>query len=90
MGDNWADLPDRGKPGKVETLVLEAWGHGIRIDGDDPAHHGTSLVGLLMRAREIDDNEGRCSHERWHMGYPVARCIKARGHAGEHAEEKTK
>ena len=39
--------------GPVETLVLEAWGVGVRIDTDTPAQQA-KLVDLLDRARALD------------------------------------
>ena len=70
--------------GKVEALVLEAWGRGIRIDADDPAHHGTALVRLLILARDIDDNEGRCSFRCYGLMPDAHRCALPAGHKGEH------
>lgn len=41
--------------GKIEDLVLRAWGRGIRIDrADHPEEHGKALVDLLFEARGID------------------------------------
>lgn len=45
--------------GPVETLVIEAWGLGVRIDTDVS---GAGLVNLKRRAREIDESAGPGPH----------------------------
>jgi hypothetical protein len=76
--------------GEVEALVLRAWGHGVRIDAgdkDNPEAHSKELLEILMKAREIDANEGRCTYRRWNIERPDApreRCVKPAGHKGDH------
>lgn len=53
--------------GPVESLVLQAWSAGVRIDAGDAGYPGAvanRLIALLMRAREIDRTRGRASEEK--------------------------
>lgn len=44
--------------GLVESLVVEAWGLGVRIDAGDakrPETQANGLLALIARARVVDD-----------------------------------
>jgi hypothetical protein len=80
----WIDARARAQ---TAQQIAEAFqNYGLEAWAESKCVKCGNVIGAHI-AREIDGNEGRCGHERWHMGYKIARCVLPRGHGGEHAEQ---
>ena len=70
--------------GPVESMVIQAFGIGVRVDMLKEPRRAEEFVDLVYRAREIDGNEGRCAHTRFTDEGPMNRCKLPQGHDGDH------
>ena len=70
--------------GPIESMVIQAFGIGVRVDMLKERRRAEEFVELVYKARELDGNDGRCSHTRFTEEGPMNRCSLPNGHDGEH------
>lgn len=70
--------------GPVEAMVIQAFGIGVRVELLKEPRRAKEFADLVYKAREVDENEGRCGHVRFTDEGPMNRCELPRGHEGDH------